>query len=233
MTSSHPAEIDLVAAVRRRQKTSLAMTALVTAVLIAAIGGFLLYSLAKLESLQGQVGEKSAELAKVTARLQTTQQQLANVQQDLAKAEQVTAEASNYVKHLHQLDWSNEKLIATEFGRASRLLLIIAELQQRNVHWGSQNTPDGGFTSPGFASFVLQRATGVPTTFEALPLRTGEPHPGDIIRYNPPYTMFYFRDVQPNRPAGFVVGMTPFGIVSLDKDFGPEIVEVRITPLSE
>lgn len=253
-------EASFVEAVRRRQRASLRATALVTLALLAAIAALVLYSWLRLEALRADIADESAALAKVTAQLTASQQQLAASQQQLtasqrqltasqqqltasqqalaeartslAEAQKSVAEASNFVKHLHPLDWRNEKLLMSRNPRAARLIEVLGQEQASNTHFGMQETQSGGFTSPGFANYVLSRATGHAVRYDSLPVRSGAPHPGDVVRYDAGYTMFYFVDVPPYATP-FVVGMTPIGIASLEVNFGPKIIEVRQTPFSQ
>lgn len=246
-------EASFVEAVRRRQRASLRATALVTLALVAAIAALVLYSWLRLEALRADIADESAALAKVTAQLTTAQQQLtaskqqltasqqqlgasqqalADARKSLAEAQKSVAEASNFVKRLHPLDWRNEKLLMSRNPRAARLIEVLGQEQASNTHFGMQETQSGGFTSPGFANYVLSRATGHAVRYDSLPLREGAPHPGDVVRYDAGYTMFYFVDVPPYATP-FVVGMTPIGIASLEVNFGPKIIEVRQTPFSQ
>lgn len=225
MADTNLAETSFIDAVRRRQRTSLLVTAFITLALLAAIGGLMLFSWIRLTGLRAEIATQSAALQDVTAKLQATQQALAT-------AEKSVAEASNFVKHVHSLDWRNEKLLASRYPHTGRLLEVLGQVQQQNPHFGVQNNPSGGFTSPGLADYVLARAAGPDVKYDTLPLRNGAPQPGDVIRYDAGYTMFFFQDVPPNATP-FVVGMTPIGIAALDPNFGPPIVEVRKTPFSE
>ena len=227
MSQSRYEEVDLVAAVKRRQRASVAGTLVTTFVLVAAVSGFLLYS-------ASQIAEKQSELSDVTMRLTAAQAQLASLEETVAEKTKEADEATNLASQFYPLNWANEKLIFSQFGRASRLLEVIAQAQRENAHWGFGESLQGGFTSPGFADYVLSKAASPSVTYESLPLRQGNPRPGDVIRYDPPYTMFYFPDVGPSeKNEGFVVGMTPLGIASLTKSFTPKIVEIRRTPFSQ
>jgi hypothetical protein len=228
MTESRFAEVDFVEAVKRRQRASLVATLVTTAVLVAAGGGFLIYSIS-------EIADKQAQLSQLTAKLDDAQSQLTMMETVVAEKTKEADDAANLAKQIYPMNWADEKLLFSQFGNATRFLIAIADAQRQNAHWGVQGgeTLERGFTSPGFANYILSKALPG-TTFESLPLRQGAPHPGDIIRYDPPYTMFYFPDSGPSQKhEGFVVGMTPLGIASLTRSFTPKIVEIRRTPLSQ
>lgn len=229
-------DTSFIEAVRRRQRLSAFATLAITLLLAAGIGGLVLYSWLRLEALSRDIAVQSAALAEAKTKLQAAQQELTQTtaklqasQDELAKAQQAVAEASNYVKHVHPLDWRNEKLLMTH--NPPRLVELLGQAQAQNLHFGLANTPQGGFTSPGFAEYVLTRA-GAHVAYDQLPLRSGPPHPGDLVRYDAGYTMFYLLDVPP-KSEPFVVGMTPIGIASLEVNFGPRLIEVRRTPFSQ
>lgn len=118
-------------------------------------------------------------------------------------------------------------------GRAFDILLQIDRMRLAGAQWSFDNSR-GGYNSPAFAAGVLDRLH-LPNNLAALPMRNGAPHPGDLVRYGGGgYTMFYFRDSsKAGTQRDFVVGMTPFGVIALDMDFGVPIIEVRITGLSQ
>jgi hypothetical protein len=232
VTDARYQEVDLVAAVKQRQRASFVATGVSTLVLVGAVGGFLLFSLERLAALNGQVADKAAQLATVTASLQETQNKITMLESVVAAKTKEADAATNLAKQLYPLNWADQKILFGQFGRASRFLEAIAEAQRQNAHWGLSDTLQDGFTSPGFANYILMRTAGV--TVQSLPARQGAPRPGDIIVYDPPYTMFYFPDVGPSeRNEGFVVGMTPLGIASLTRSFTPNVVRVLRTPLSQ
>ncbi len=229
-------DTSFIEAVRRRQRLSALATLAVTLLLFAGIGGLVLYSWLRLEGLRRDITVQSAALVEAKTKLQAAQQELAQTtaklqasQEALAKAQQAVAEASNYVKHVHPLDWRNEKLLMAY--NPPYIIEILGQAQAANLHFGLANTPQGGFTSPGFAEYVLARA-GAHIAYDQLPVRSGSPRPGDLVRYDAGYTMFYFQDAPP-KSEPFVVGMTPIGIASLEVNFGPRIIEVRKTPFSK
>lgn len=227
MTESRFEEINFVEAVKRRQRASLTATLVTTAVLVVVAGGFLLYSVT-------QIADKQTQLSDLTAKLDDAQSRLSMMETVVAEKTKEADDAANLAKQIYPLNWADEKVLFSRFGRASQVLSAIADAQRANAHWGFRETLQGGFTSPGFADYILSRAGSSTVTYESLPLRQGAPHPGDIIRYDPPYTMFYFPDVGPSaKNEGFVVGMTPLGIASLTKSFTPKIVDIRQTPLSQ
>lgn len=224
---------DLAGAIRRYQRRSVFATITVTIVLVLAIAVFLLYSLraidharAKLTELSTAVTQKSRELEQKNTELEQLKAQISDLQHKLQ-------ESALYVRHVYNLDWRNMKLILSQFGHAGRALEIIGGLRDQNAHWGLANTLQEGFTSPGFAAYVLARSGAQSADLSTLSARSGPPHPGDLIFYESGYAMFFFRDNPRTGPVDFVVGMTPYGIASLERDFGVAQQSVRVTPFSE
>jgi hypothetical protein len=120
--------------------------------------------------------------------------------------------------------------------QVGRLLIRVTEPLAERTGWGYANNLREGFTSPGFASFLLGfSGQGDPSgtaQLDKLPVRPAgdEPHSGDLIRYAGGYAMFYFPEIEGH--GAFVIGMTPFGIGTLAPDFAPR-VKTQITPFSE
>lgn len=148
------------------------------------------------------------------------------VLQDSIKAQQALLESTTgFVKHRHEINWGEGKGLASNTATA-RLIGELFRYRNQGVSWKLRgSTPQEGFDSPGFATFVLSRMhTRTPVKMEMrYSLRdhvpaTDSPNPGDLIFYEPGYAMFYLRDQQ-GQP--FCIGMTPMGIVALDIDFGP------------
>jgi hypothetical protein len=165
--------------------------------------------------------DAQASVAQLTDQVTALQSQIAALQEQLKGALDLD-------RHAYELDWRDLKMIAATSGDAYRILEVVSDLRQQQVHWGMSNTPDGGYNSPGFARLVWEKLDGRPA-FNQLPRdRGGDPRPGDIVVYQSGYNMFFFRDYE-QKP--FVVGMTPFGVTALNYDFGVKAVAVLRTGL--
>jgi hypothetical protein len=163
---------------------------------------------------------KTAQEALASAVDQTAKlrQQIGDLERRLAASQKALADALNLEKHVYKLNWDELKMIAADSGAAAYLLEKIAQQKDR-VHWGMSNTEAGGYNSPGFATLILQRADRLPAGRALADLKRddGPPHLGDIVLYDSGYALFYFRDHQRRE---FVIGMTPFGVLALNYDFG-------------
>lgn len=197
-------------------------------------GGRLEIVTKKLDDSQAALAASRTALDAATGQLKDTTAKLDDTQTRLAAAEDQLHQSANVVRHIRALDLGDIKAMASRGGRSSRYLIEVAEASQSpRIRWGLANSTEGGFTSPGFAQFILQR-TGAPNAnIDSLPVRQGPPHAGDLIRYASGYTMFYFPATYDRQHPEFVIGMTPFGIVSLAPDFGVQRIDVRITPESD
>jgi hypothetical protein len=191
-------------------------------------------SQAGLRKAQAALAASRTELDTTSGQLRDTGAKLDDTQKRLAAAEEQLHQSANVVRHIRALDLGDVKAMASRSGRSSRYLMEVAEASQsRQIRWGLVNSIEGGFTSPGFARFILQR-TGAPNPdIDSLPVRQGPPHAGDLIRYASGYALFYFPATYDRAHPEFVIGMTPFGIVSLAPDFGVQRVDIRITPQSD
>jgi hypothetical protein len=229
MTTTHAeTEGDILAAVKRLRRTSLFATGIVTVVLCLAIGGFFAFGAMKLSELNTQLTDEitkhKAELSKITKRLDGARSRLGDIEARLR-------EASNMRRHLRdQRPILYAKALSMRYHRAGQLYTALHALVTDDAHWGYDNTMAGGFTSPGYATFILQNITHGPVAIDKFPIRSGLPHPGDLVRYPTGYAMFYFPAAEGDRE--FVRGMTPFGVASLDPNFA-RILKVQITPFSE
>jgi hypothetical protein len=157
----------------------------------------------KVVSLQARVTELNTQVTQSQAQIKALSKQL--------------AEALNLQKQVYNLNWSDLKMMYVDNGSASEILGVIQNLKD-HVHWGMSNTAAGGYNSPGFAKLVLQQLHRIPADGElgSLPRDNEPPRVGDIVVYDSGYHLFYFRD---HEKREFVIGMTPFGVVSLNYDF--------------
>jgi hypothetical protein len=144
------------------------------------------------------------------------------VSQSQAQVEQLKKQLDqiyDFKPHVIRVDEMDEKLVYGLVGeRGFRILSDAIEDSHRKLPFSGANTPTAGFTSPGYATYLLGKV-GVRTPIDQMPQQAGAPRNGDIIIYGAGYTMFYF-DINGKR---FVIGMTPQGVLALDPNFSPPI----------
>lgn len=172
-----------------------------------------------------QVEESKEELVRVRKELKDYQTQVKELQERLV-------EATNFVRNVYELDWEISKILYSRYPRQTRLLTDILEAQRAGVSWKLGGTsPQEGFDSPSFATYLLKKHELLDINqpgFSRYELskylpQKDKPDVGDLIFYEAGYAMFYFED----RGREFVIGITPIGIVSLKKKFGPKILSIR------
>lgn len=183
--------------------------------------------------LQNQIASLEQESKQYQERYQEQLERSRALAEELAEVTARLEQAVAFQTNVYDLDWTDVKDIASRMEEAGELLVRIDEFRQEGVTWGLDNTIAGGFTSPGFAGFILQQMQGQGTasygaTLSNLETRRGSPQLGDVVLYESGYAMFYMQDYQ---GTPFVVGMTPIGILALEFEFGPKILEVRNTGL--
>jgi hypothetical protein len=136
--------------------------------------------------------------------------------------------AVNYKNKRYEFNYAIDKQLYSRYPKQTEMLSEMRGMIQANkVKWYlGGNSPEPGFDSPSFASFVINRHSK--TRIEAneryklrelLP-STQDPKVGDVVFYEHGYAMLYFE----YRNEPFVVGMTPLGLASLQFDFGPKLL---------
>lgn len=208
-----------------------AVVAVGVMVFVGAKIGPLLQEKARLEtdiaSYQKQVSSLQSALQGAKTELQTTKTELEETRQRLR-------DTVDMARYMHRLDPVDLKVIFSRYPKQARALELILHLKEQGVGWhlGGQ-TPNVGFDSPSFATYVLKKLNlpgGAVTPgdtllatsrrlFEALPPASG-PKVGDLVFYPAGYVLFYFEDKN-HQP--FVVGMTPAGIAALDPKFAKPV----------
>jgi hypothetical protein len=170
-----------------------------------------------LEQAQRELATAQGSLKSETERATALQSQVVALETQLTALKKQLMEALDLGKHVYKLEWGELKEMASLGGAAASVLEVINSLKSQ-VHWGMSNTPAGGYNSPGFAKLVLQRLHKLPDdgNLDSLPHGPEPPVAGDIVVYQGGYHLFYFRD---HTGKEFVVGMTPFGVLSLNYDF--------------
>jgi len=239
--------------IEQGQRKALVRTFVLAFATVAIAAIFLVFTLNKLEDAHQQLTKVTNQVAATSALHFAAQRDLEKAQRDLKAAQdalkseadraaalqnQVTAlqaqlatlmkqlaEALDLGKHVYKLEWGGLKEMATTIGAAVNVLDVIEQLKSQ-VHWGMSNTPAGGYNSPGFAKLVLQRLNKLPAdgNLDSLPHNPGAPVVGDIVVYEGGYHLFYFKD---HAQKEFVIGMTPFGVLSLNYDFGKRVMILR------
>ena len=127
----------------------------------------------------------------------------------------------DFRQHVVPITEIDEKLGYGALGQKGFDLLRAAlDDARRKLPFDGANNPNKGFTSPGYAQYLLSKI-GIIKRIESLKSRAGPPKNGDIISYAPAYEMFYFSI--PGAHKEFVIGMTPEGVLSLDPKFGTQI----------
>jgi hypothetical protein len=175
------------------------------------------------DSAQGQLEQQRKEVADLTARLSD-----ANAQFERLSAQ--IQESTDLVRYLHPIDFADAKNLYNTSSVLGELLVKILTFRDRNIPFNFANDPATGFTSPGFAAYVLQQVKhGPPANNVVTSLPTAAaPQLGDIIQYETGFALFYLVD---RRGAPFVIGMTPKGIAALNVDFGVKRMGVLRTGL--
>lgn len=181
----------------------------------------------QLKKLQADATEQAALIARLNTQLTDQRQQAASLKAQLEDANKRLDElkgqiqaATDFNRYLHAIDFADAKNLFNTSSALGELLVKILELRDRNLKFDFANRIEVGFTSPGFAGYVLQQLRKVPpgpadTALRNLP-HTAEPELGDIIQYETGFALFYLKD---QRGAPFVIGMTPRGIAALNVDF--------------
>ena len=174
---------------------------------------------AAVEKAQTELKTAQDALQAAVGRATTLQDQVVALEAQLATSKKALAEALDLGKYVYKLDWRELKMMYVENGPAVEVLDVIQHLKDQ-VHWGMSNTQAGGYNSPGFAKLILQKLRRLPADADLASLPSQDPGPpnaGDVVVYESGYYLFYFRD---HEKREFVVGMTPFGVASLNYDFG-------------
>jgi len=160
-------------------------------------------------------------------------------------------QSTNLLRNAREINLMDVKYLFEAQPCQAILLSQILSLRNTNVQWKvGGNKPEEGFDSPGFAEYILVQNRLISPTVAGssvgLNVISGEqqrllanfpdvayPQNGDLVFYKTGYTMFYFETsrFEPGTPlsdAGYVIGMTPFGIVALGRDFAERIRYGRV-----
>lgn len=239
MDASESSLEEFEARLERRERRAFVRTLVLTLIPVVAAAVFLWITVdevreseRKLDRVQTELATAERERDQAVEERQQAQSQTKALRGELRGVQRQLRRSSDFATHVYRLDWSDVKLLASQSPELARLLLAIRA--RRGVPFDLSNTPERGFSSPGFAAHILQQLGRLPgdgdpsEALSRLPSARGSPAPGDIVRYETGYAMFFFRD-RSGRP--FVVGMTPVGIAALRPNFGPKRQEVLRTGL--
>ncbi len=246
MARSEPADFDVLSQrIEQGHRKALVRTILLSVATVAVAAFVLWFMLREIHDANGKLADLNAQIAVAdtankkaqedlkaaqarTTDLQTrvnalnsqvaqSQAQIKTLNDRLSETKDALAAALNLEKDVYKLNWGDLKMMAVDNGAASEILEVIERLKDR-VYWTRSNKPGGGYSSPGFAALVLQQLHRLPANgdLNSLPHDDGPPNLGDIVLYKSGYALFYFRD---HAKKEFVVGLTPFGVVSLNYDF--------------
>lgn len=218
-------------------------TLVVVQVLVAAIALVVLILVAfQLRPLLQEKARLENEVPELRGEVTDLRQELAVLRSELDAARKRLEETADLTRAMHEVDLVDAKHMASRYPRAAEALLFILELRRDGVTWqlGGQS-PNVGFDSPSFAAFVLEHFGTIPGGFQVdrdllatsrklleLLETTSEPAIGDLVFYPSGYVMFLFEDAEGSR---FVIGMTPFGIATVEPDFA-RVVAYRRSGLS-
>jgi hypothetical protein len=240
MQASDRSFAEFEARLASRERRALARTIVLTLIPVIAAVVFLWITVDEVRESERKLDQVNKELAtaererdRAVKERDLARRQTNTLRGALGEVQQQLRKSSDFATHIYPFDWSDVKLLASQSPDLARLLVTIRA--RRGIPFDLANRPDKGFSSPGFAAFVLQELGRLPRDVDGsealsrLPSSRRPPVPGDIVRYETGYAMFYFRD-RNGRP--FVVGMTPVGIAALRPNFGPKRTEVLRTGLS-
>ena len=179
---------------------------------------------AALAAAETQLAQQRQEAERLRAKQRQEAERLrAQLADSNSKLEALTAqirESADLTRYLHPIDFADAKNLYNTAPQLGDLLARILSLKDRNLPFNFANRPDVGFTSPGFAGYVLQELRRLPAGAPDAALRTlpsaTEPQLGDVILYETGFALFYLKD---HNGAPFVIGMTPKGVAALDPDF--------------
>jgi hypothetical protein len=187
----------------------------------------------EVERLTGQLQNVTATRDQAQMQLDALKSSLAESNQQLKELQDQISGSADLVQYLHPIDLADTKDLYNTSPAPGDLLVRILEFRDRKIPFNFANRPDIGFSSPGFAGYILQSFRKVPdnarpdVALHTLP-SVQSPQLGDIIEYETGFALFYLRD---RSGSPFVIGMTPTGIAALNLDFHARRIGVLRTNL--
>lgn len=124
-------------------------------------------------------------------------------------------------KNIVEVDLTEAKHLYSEDRCAAKILSDMLEMKRRKTSFDVYNK-NGNYNSPTFINMILKQSHVVRL------IRATEMKSGDIVTYKSGYKMLYIKQ---NDSYGskkeYCVGMTPWGILALKKDFAEVILIER------
>src|SRR5213594_3925523 len=218
----------LLERIKRREKSARTRAVLYSLLPVALTVVLLGYTFSSLRNAQKQVDALKTEATTYTTQIDTLKKnaetyktqsqslqgdaenyknQVTELQAQLAEAQKTLSEAVNLSRAVRTIDYVNAKELASRFPGSESLLLDLLDLRQRRIKWkvGGQS-PQEGFDSPSFATYILrQKRAGIElrpgeslsdasrSLYDKLPPTT-QPRTGDLVFYPAGYAMCYFAD---------------------------------------
>lgn len=238
--TSEPKFEELLARIERREATSRRRTVLLSIIPVAiaavVLGGMTL----GVRTLSQRSEALRVEADRSRKAAGDAQEEVKKLQQRVDDLQEQLRRTTDVARFRHDIDFVDLKMIASRYPAPARALELILALRERRVGWRlGGRSPEEGFDSPSFATYVLrQRAPTSPAPvitgtdliaasralMQTLP-RTDTPGVGDLVFYPAGYALFRFEDA---RGQPFVIGMTPQGIVALKPEFSAPVGAARI-----
>ncbi|MDT3738837.1 MAG: hypothetical protein RO257_04975 [Candidatus Kapabacteria bacterium] len=170
-----------------------------------------------------EVGKLEKEAIELNVKIIESQQRVLDLETRLSEANKFVGQSIN-------LTFMDIKLLYSQQPRVTAILSSIFELKERGVKFrlGGRD-PNIGFDSPSMMNYVLYNNRYLSSnSLSKQELRnqlerTNVLKSGDIIFYKTGYVMLY---VEQASGLKYCIGMTPFGVLVLKKDFA-EIDEIR------
>lgn len=200
--------------------------------IIPILVGFvwLLWTALEVGKLEKEADELNDKIIKSEQRAQILNKEISESQQRITDLETKLAEANKFVGKSINLTFMDIKLFYSQQPRVAVILTTIFELKERGVKFRlGGREPNVGFDSPSMMNYVLYQNRYVSSnSLSKQELRNqlervSTLKSGDIIFYKTGYVMLY---VEQANGMKYCIGMTPFGVLVLNKDFA-EIDEIR------
>jgi regulator of replication initiation timing len=185
-------------------------------------------------TLTAEIEPLKIESIRLRSENDKLKEKIAELKKGQEEAEARLKEATDLVQFVHNIDFVDAKAIAVNYRSAAAVFSEIRDLQKQKVRFVlGGNTPDEGFDSPSFATFILKAKGLLNADIDSkashevrikglrdLLTPASEPRIGDVVFYPAGYALFYFVD---SRGQPFVIGMTPDGITALNVDFAKPV----------
>ncbi|MHB8269859.1 hypothetical protein [Bradyrhizobium sp.] len=181
--------------------------------------------------LQTEIASARSDVERANSEVNRLRASVDDANRQLAALSAQIRSSTDYAQHLHPVGWEDAKYLYGSSNRLAELLEKILQLKERRIPFNLANTVEQGFTSPGFAAYILgqiglaRQGSTLQSAIEGFP-RADKPRLGDLVLYRGGFAMFYLED---HERHPFVIGMTPAGIAALQPEFGVPTEDVRRT----